>query len=57
MTVRVSQLVGGCVCQLSWIKTIIKFTPTSAAVILINSFIVFRATTTTAYWRVYKHVS
>src|SRR6218665_1161392 len=42
MTVHVSQLVRGCVCQLRRIKTIRKFIPTSAALILINSFIVFR---------------
>src|SRR6218665_897232 len=42
MTVHVSQLVRGCVCQLRQIKTIRKFIPTSSAVILVNSFIVFR---------------
>jgi len=42
MTVHVSQLVRVCVCQLRQIKTIRKFIPTSAAVILDNSFIVFR---------------
>src|SRR6218665_1599645 len=42
MTVHVSQLVRGCVCQLRQIKTIRKFSPTSAAVILVNSCIVFR---------------
>src|SRR6218665_264985 len=31
-----------CVCQLRWIKTTRKFITTSAAVILANSFIVFR---------------
>src|SRR6218665_1314358 len=42
MTVRVSQLLRGCVCQLCQIETIRKFIPTSAVVILANSFIVFR---------------
>src|SRR6218665_1409313 len=42
MTVHVSQLVRGCICQLREIKTIRKFTPTSATVILVNSLIVFR---------------
>jgi len=42
MTVHVSQLVRGCVCQLRQIKTTRKFFPTTATVILINSFIVFR---------------
>src|SRR6218665_2671017 len=40
MTVHVSQLVRGCFYRLRRIKTIRKFIPTSAAVILINSFIV-----------------
>src|SRR6218665_2865097 len=40
MTVHVSQLVRGCFCQLRRIKTIRKFIPTSATVILVNSFIV-----------------
>ena len=42
MTVHVSQFVRGCVCQLRRIKPIGKFIPTSAAVILVNSFVVFR---------------
>src|SRR6218665_284997 len=42
MTVHVSQLVRGCFYQLRRIKTIRKFIPTSAAVILVNNFIVSR---------------
>jgi len=50
MTVHVSQLVRGCVCQLRQIKTIRKFIPTSAAVILVNNLIILSSglTTTTA---------
>src|SRR6218665_3633608 len=42
MTVHVSQPVRGCFYQLRRIKTIRRFTSTSAAVILVNSFIVSR---------------
>jgi len=42
MTVHVSHLVRGCFYRLRRIKTIRKFIPTSATVILVNSFIVFR---------------
>src|SRR6218665_3294205 len=42
MTAHAGQLVRGCFYQLHWIKAIWKFIPTSATVILVNSFIVFR---------------
>src|SRR6218665_4027745 len=42
MTAHVSQLVRGCFDHLRRIKTIRKFIPTSAVVVLVNSFIVSR---------------
>src|SRR6218665_2571081 len=42
MTAHVSQLVRGCFYHLRRIKTIHKLIPTSAAVVLVNSFVVSR---------------
>src|SRR6218665_2581413 len=50
MTVHVSQLVRGCFYQLRRIKTIRKFIPTSAAAILVNSFVVSRVDYCNSCW-------